>query len=380
MGASTQANGEALHQRVASSAPNDHRAALSSNSPAAISAMAKHGKIHFLHLNESPYPPSPRAISAISEAAVNLNRYADASATALGDALATRTGIPASRIVFGCGAEELIQVLCRVTVRPGDEVVLPAPSWPSFAMFAELQGGNPIRASLDESGANDPQAIIDAITPNTRLVICCTPNPPSGGMMLASSVERLVQAVPDWVMLLFDEAYFEFGQHANGPNCLSSLRKRKGPWASVRTFSKAYGLAGARIGYALCGSEDVADSIRRYKLHYGASVLAQTAALAALSDEKHLQKILTAIAEERDRLNQLLGELNLTTHPTAANFVSVTLPMAATRVIDHLSEKGILVRGWRDAAYPKEIRITVGLKNDTDALIGALREILEGQP
>ncbi|MGH7123458.1 MAG: aminotransferase class I/II-fold pyridoxal phosphate-dependent enzyme, partial [Stellaceae bacterium] len=148
------------------------------------------------------------------------------------------------------------------------------------------------------------------------------------------------------------------------------------PWVVMRTFSKAYGLAGARLGYALCGSDEVADAIRKVKLHFGATATAQAAALAALEDDAYLDKVVAAVALERERLSDGLKRLGLRVFPSAANFVSAVMPMPAVRVMEELRRRRILIRDWRDPEHLQEIRITVGLPDDTDAVIVALSDIL----
>lgn len=356
--------------------PAAPRGARSANSPTESTAPAHLGPVRYLHLNESPYPPSPKAVEAIRAAAGSLNRYADADATVLVTALGERTHIAPSRIVVGCGSEELIQVLCTLTAGPGDQVVVPAPSFPSFALCVHLQGATPVRANVEASGANDAKTILGALTDKTRLVFCCTPNPPTGGMMTAAALEEVAGAVPEHIMLVIDEAYHEFGRHAGGPDVLPIVKRRRGPWAVLRTFSKAYGLAGARIGYALCSADDVADAMRQAKLHYGASVLAQAGAAAALADDGHLSQTLDAVARERERLRQGLAALGLVTFPSAANFVGVRMPIPAADALAELQKRKILVRGWRDPDYLHELRITVGRADDTDAVLAAVKEII----
>jgi len=207
-----------------------------------------------LHLNESPYPPSPKAIEAVQVAAASLNRYPDSQGKALAAALSARTGIAAAHIVFGCGSDELIHDFCTFALSAGDHAVVPAPTFPSFAVETRVQGAMPLRVKLDARGANDAAGLVAAVTDRTHLVFCCTPNPPSGGQMTAAGLEQIAEGVPDHVLLIVDEAYHEFGRQAGGPDALAILKKRPGPWAVMRTFSKAYSLAGARIGYALCGS------------------------------------------------------------------------------------------------------------------------------
>ena len=335
-------------------------------------------KVHMLHLNESPYPPSPKAIEAVQTAAASLNRYPDSQGKTLAQMLSARTGVPAAHILFGCGSDELIHDFCTFALSPGDHAVVPAPTFPSFAVEVRIQGAIPIRVKLDARGANDAAGLVAAVTDRTRLVFCCTPNPPSGGQMTAAGLEQVAEGVPDHVLLIVDEAYHEFGRQAGGPDALAILRKRRGSWAVMRTFSKAYSLAGARIGYALCGSEEVAEALRKVKLHFGATVPAQAAALAALEDDAYLDKVVAAVARERQRLSDGLRGFGLEVFPSAANFVSAKLPILATTAVEQLRRRRILIRDWRDPEHLHEIRITVGLAEDTDAVITALRDILSG--
>lgn len=343
---------------------------------AADLAGANAPKVHMLHFNESPYPPSPKAIEAVQAIAGNLNRYPDSQGKALAQALSLRTGIATGRIVFGCGSDEIIHDVCTFALSPGDHAVVPAPTFPSFAMEARIQGATPIRVKLTAEGANDTAGLVAAVTDRTRVVFCCTPNPPTGGFVDAAGIEEIAEGVPESVLLVVDEAYHEFGRHAGGPDVLPILAKRRGPWVVMRTFSKAYGLAGARLGYALCGSDEVAEAIRKVKLHFGATATAQAAALAALEDDAHLDKVVAAVARERERLSKGLKALGLKVFPSAGNFVSAVTPLPAARVMEELRRRRILIRDWRDPDHLQEIRITVGLSEDTDAVLSALRDIL----
>jgi histidinol-phosphate aminotransferase len=347
--------------------------------PQTAASVAKPGaRMRILHLNESPYPPSPRAIEAFAAAAASLNRYPDIFAAALAGALAGRTGVAPERIVFGCGSDELIHLLCEITLGPGDELVIPAPSFPRYALSARILGATPVRTRLDAGGANDPAALARAVTPRTKMVFCCTPNPPSGGLMSEGALDALVRDIPDEVLLVVDEAYHEFGRHAGGPDVIAALRRRQGPWVVLRTFSKAYGLAGARVGYALCGSDAVVDALRKIKMQFNITVASQAAALAALEDEAYLARTLDTVARERTRLSEGMTALGLSPFPTAANFVSARLAMPASAAAEEFRKRGILIRDWRDPEHLNEIRITVGLPDDTDAVLAALREIVAG--
>ncbi|MGQ0664377.1 MAG: aminotransferase class I/II-fold pyridoxal phosphate-dependent enzyme [Pseudomonadota bacterium] len=335
--------------------------------------------VRALNLNECPYPPSPKAVAAIVAAAGIVGRYPDVECRALAAALAERTGLPPSRIVFGAGSDELIHLLCEISLGVGDVAVMPRPTFPRYALSAQIMGAAARKVRIDEAGANDAAGLVAAIDPRTRVVFASTPNAPSGGMMAASALDLLARGVPDNVLVVVDEAYHEFARHAGGPDVLAILKARRGPWAVTRTFSKAYGLGGLRVGYVLCGSDGVYGALRKAKLQYNVNTLAQVAAIAALDDRAHLGHVLDANARERQNLAEGLRALGLAPLPSFANFVSAELPFAAAIAIDGLRARRILVRDWRDPDYARHIRITVGLPDDTRAVLAALGETMAEQ-
>jgi len=325
-----------------------------------------------VHLNESPLPPSPHVAEAIRAATRDLNRYPDIPGRKLADAIAAQVGMPGENIVFGCGSDELLHLAATVALAAGDEAAMPAPAFPRYALSTKLMGAVPKYAKLDAAGACDPDAILAAIGPRTRLVFVCTPNPPSGGMMTGDALRAVAQGVPDDVLLLLDEAYCEFARHAGGPDTLAILRQRKGPWLATRTFSKAYALASMRVGYAICGDAAVGEALRRAKQLFNVPSLSQAAALAAFQDQPYLAKLLDTVSAERAALAAGLAGLGVRVWPSAANFVSCTLPGPASHAMAALETDGILVRDWRDPDHPNELRIGVGMPQDTSAVLAAL--------
>jgi histidinol-phosphate aminotransferase len=332
-----------------------------------------------LNLNESAYPPSPRVIEAIREAAGTVNRYPDPTWRALAAAISKRTGIAPARMVFGNGSDELLMLLAQIVLEPGSSAVLPAPSFPRYPTATLFTGAAAIAVPVRADGANDVGAMLAAIRPDTKLVLCATPNNPTGAMLDAAALQRLASGVPANVLLVVDEAYFEFARHAGGPDALDALAERPGPWAIVRTLSKAYGLAGMRVGYALLSGPDLAEALNRVRGMFNVNMLAQAAALAALSDEAHTKRLLEDCATERRRLSEGFARLGCAPLPSVANFVSAQMPMPAADAVQALQQRGILVATVGAAPFDRHIRVTIGTAEDTDAVLGALEEILKGR-
>ncbi|MBM3571408.1 MAG: aminotransferase class I/II-fold pyridoxal phosphate-dependent enzyme [Alphaproteobacteria bacterium] len=335
--------------------------------------------LRLLNLNECPYPPSQRAIEAMARLISGVNRYPETRGNKLAQAISARTGVPAERIMFGMGSDELLGLASQIALTPSDSIVAPTPSFPRYRLSATLLGARPILVPIDQTGACDVDGLVAAVQPNTRMLYVCTPNNPSGEQLDDARLERLIARTPDNLILAVDEAYFEFGQHAGGPNVLAHLARRNGPWMVFRTFSKAYALAGLRIGYVLCGSDEIADALRKVRTTFNVTNLAQQAALAALDDEYHLKFILDSTARERKRLADGFVKLGYKPLPTVTNFVSVDLGINAWPVIDALLLHGVSAREWRDPGYETFLRVTVGTAEDTDTVLKALPLALKTQ-
>ncbi len=327
-----------------------------------------------LNLNEAPMPPSPRVVAAIQAAASELNRYPEHNPDALARALAERASLPADRVIFGNGSDELILLAGQVALSPGDEAVLPVPSFPPYGKAIAMQDAVAVAVPTRADGVMDVAATLAALGPRCRLGFAATPNNPTGGMLNGEEVERLALGVPDTALLVLDEAYFEFGRHAGGPDILPIMARRRGPWVVTRTLSKAYSLAGLRVGYGYAGTAALAEAFRKVRTAFTLNRLAQAAALAALDDEAYMQATLDANARERRRLTDGLGALGFDPFPSAANFVAArTSPYSGERLAAVLRRSGILVQPVAWPGVPDALRITIGTAEDTDAVLEALR-------
>ncbi|HPG28529.1 MAG TPA: aminotransferase class I/II-fold pyridoxal phosphate-dependent enzyme, partial [Myxococcota bacterium] len=240
--------------------------------------------------NENPLGPSPKAVEAMRAAAGDIHRYPDGASFALRRKLSDRLGIEGRQLVFGAGADEILELIAKTLLGPGDEVVY---GWPSFAMYPIVvkgMGAVGVPVALDERFVHDLDAMAKAVTERTRVVMVCNPNNPTGTSVGADAFARFVDALPDDVVLAIDEAYFEFVRREDFPDVVSLIARRPGTIA-LRTFSKIYGLAGIRIGYGICDPE-LASYLERARHPFNVNRLAEVAAMAALDDEEHVRRTL----------------------------------------------------------------------------------------
>ena len=344
--------------------------------PTAALASERTGKVHRLDLNECPYPPAPMVVAAMREVAGRVNRYGDGGNPRLSAEIAARTGVSDSHIRWGAGSVELLAAAIRIAVAPGDQVVAPTPLWRRFESVFRIVDADVARVANRPGGGIDAERLVAAVGNNTRILVCVTPNNPTGLMLSADELTHIVEGTPDNVLLYVDEAYHEFAVHAGGPDALPIVAKRAGPWLITRTFSKAYALAGVRIGYALCSSAAIADALRAVTSTFNVCCFGEAAALAALDEPDYTRFLLEKNAEERTRLIDGLWALGLEPLPSVTNFVSVALSIPADQAAQAMATRGIRIATWGAAGYENYIRVSVGLPDDTDAFLQALGEIL----
>lgn len=330
-----------------------------------------------LNLNEAPVPPAPKVLAAMREACGALNRYPDHEGTALVAALAKRTGVSADRIVIGAGTNELLFLSGDVALDPGDHAVAPVPSFPTYARVIAMRGAELSGIEVRSDGVVDTLAMIAAVTAQTRLLFTATPNNPTGGMMSREDIEHLVEQVPDHVLLHFDEAYFEFGMHAGGPDALPIIARRKGPWIITRSFSKAYSLAGARVGYGIASSPELAEAYRKIRVTFSVSAIALAGARAAFDETDYVAALLDHNTKERAFLAVGLEKLGMRVLPSAANFVMALADRPASQLAGQLARKNIFILPVPWPAGNGSLRITIGSHGDMEAVVAALAEAIK---
>jgi len=333
-------------------------------------------KIHAMGLNESFFPPSPNAIQAMRDNLNTVNLYPDAQCPHLTDIIAERTGVARNCIVWGNGSEELLKGSIDLSLSPGDGLVLPVPTfWGYKAMVAAFEANVAEIPNLLD-GKIDIDGVHAAIDRNTKIVFLITPNNPSGSMIEKDELERAINGVPDDVLLCVDEAYYDYGIYAGGPDVLSVLKKREGPWITVFTFSKAYAMAGMRIGYALCSSNEIAQALQKTTCVFNVPLLAQYAARESLLDKKHLNFILQETKTGREQLYSGLCNLGLEPLKSVTNFVSTKLPANGRDVMREMLKNGVQINAWADFGYENFIRITVNREESNSKCLATLEKVL----
>jgi len=321
--------------------------------------------------NENPLGPSPRAVEALWNAAEGMHRYPDGASFRLRQALAVRLGVEPRQLVFGAGCDEILELLAKCFLGPSDEIVF---AWPSFAMYPVVtqgMGATAVRVPLDGALVHDLRAMRGAVTSRTRLVIVCNPNNPTGTSVGAEDFDRFVASLPEDVVLAIDEAYVEFAKRSDFPDALGWVRRRPGT-CTLRTFSKLYGLAGLRVGYAVADPE-LAGYLERARHPFNVSLAAEAAALAALDDHEHVEKTLRTNAEGMAFLGRELARLGLETWPSDANFLLAEAPPGT---YERLLREGVIVRPMEGFGLPNHVRITIGLAEENERLVKALEKIL----
>ncbi|MDR1088072.1 MAG: histidinol-phosphate transaminase [Coriobacteriales bacterium] len=334
-----------------------------------ICGIAQTPSIHKLSSNESPYPPFPTALEAMQQCLPELNRYSDGSSYALRQGLSAEYGVPLEQIMVGNGTNELLMLLAQACLTPKSRV---AYCWPSFIVYrmgAQVAGAVYDELPLTADGRFDTDALLRAITPDTKLVILCSPNNPSGGIVMQEEYERFMAAVPDHVLVVLDLAYTEFvteSEHLAALSCYDGVR----PLVVFHTFSKIYGLAGVRVGYGFA-PVPVIEAMDKLREPFNVNTVAQVGALASLGQNEELERRRAENALERTRLCEAFDRLGLAYFASQANFVWVFVP-EPEQSFEQLLKRGVIVRAFPGGGG---LRVGVGRREDTLATIEAFDQL-----
>jgi histidinol-phosphate aminotransferase len=325
--------------------------------------------------NEVSAGPLPSVVTAIAEAATGVNRYPDSGCTELTGRLADKLGVPADHLALGCGSVTLCQQLVQATCTENDEVLFAWRSFEAYPIVTHVAGARQIRVPLTSEHVHDLDAMAAAITPNTRMVFVCNPNNPTGTALRTEEIEAFIAKVPRDVLVVLDEAYKEFVDDAHVPDGVELAKQQ---WAAgrdnvavLRTFSKAWGLAGLRVGYLIAEDPAVADAVRRTHVPFSVSMLAQAAAVAALASDEEVRRRCAAVTAERERLTAALRERGLDVADSQANFVWLPVGERTAELAAALESRAVITRPFAGEG----IRVTVGTPEEDDVFLSALDEV-----
>nr|WP_210167680.1 histidinol-phosphate transaminase [Streptomyces sp. SID4946] len=316
-----------------------------------------------LSSNENPYPPLPGVLERVTAAAASFNRYPDMACAALTEELAERFGVPASHVATGTGSVGVAQQLIQATSGPGDEVIYAWRSFEAYPIITQINGARSVQVPLTPGDVHDLDAMAEAITDRTRLIFVCNPNNPTGTVVRRAELERFLDRVPKDVLVVLDEAYREFIRDPEVPDGVELYRERPNVCV-LRTFSKAYGLAGLRVGFAIA-HEPVAAALRKTAVPFGVSQLAQEAAIASLRAEDELLGRVGSLVCERTRVVDALRAQGWTVPETQANFVWMRLGERTTAFAQACEEHGVVVRPFAGEG----VRVTIGEAEANDIFL-----------
>lgn len=325
--------------------------------------------------NENSLGPSPLAVEAIGNSLGSLHRYPDGGCYYLSKALAGHLNLSPEELVLGNGSNEIIDLLVSCFVAPEDEVVSSFPSFLVYQNAVQIRDGVNRVIPLKEM-RHDLDGIVSAITPRTRLIFLDNPNNPTGTLIEKEEFDRFLEQVPDTVIVVVDEAYVDFTSPEMRLNIHDYLYGDK-PVVFLRTFSKAYGLAGLRIGYGIM-RRDISTYLHRVRQPFNVNELAQVGALACLQDKEHYDKTMAMTRDGIPSLRAEIEKLGCTTFPSHANFFLVDVKTDCRKIYESLLHKGVIVRPMHSYDYPEYIRITVGTAKENQRLLTALAETLAG--
>ncbi len=325
--------------------------------------------------NENPLGPSPKALEALQDAFLEVNRYPDGSGYHLRGALAEFHGLSQGHFILGNGTNEVLEIIAHAFLEPGDEAIISESAFIVFQIVAQLVDARRVLVPLKDY-THDLKAMRERVSPRTKLLFVANPNNPTGTVVGGGPLRELLESLPKSVIVVVDEAYCHYVARADYPNAAAWVRDYPNLLA-LRTFSKAYGLAGLRVGYGV-GNPELVDCLNRVREPFNVNSLALAAARAALSDEGHVRKSVEVNSRGRDYLYRELERLGVPYVSSEANFLLVEVGDGADCYRELLRE-GVIIRPLGGYGLPRHVRVTVGLPKENERFIEALRRVRSGR-
>ncbi|MTI83355.1 MAG: histidinol-phosphate transaminase [Firmicutes bacterium] len=330
--------------------------------------------VYKLSFNENFNGPSPAAVKAMQEAAAKVNFYPSSYSVELSGALAGEFGVENTNLLLSNGADEMINLVAQTFAGPGDRVIFPSPSFGAYAVATRMVGAEPVPVPLLDYTV-DLDAMLSEVDDKVKLIYICNPNNPTGTMLEPQKVQRFLSKIPSHVMVMLDEAYMEFTPDPQRLTAINLLNQFPNIGV-IRTFSKIYGLAGARVGYLIAGKETVC-AVHKVRPPFNVNGVAQAGALAALKDRKYMEEMRCINDVQRQYLEGEINRMGMNFVPSCANFLFIDTGGDAGIIYEKLVQRGIVVRPGAQFGEPGFMRVSVGSQDANRKFISALREIME---
>lgn len=325
--------------------------------------------------NENPLGPSRSLRRLFSDIGELARLYPDPQGRALCTRLADNFGVDSRQVILGNGSEDLIGVICRSVVRPGDTVATLYPSFPLHEDYTALMGGRIERVPVTENLTVDMAALLAAAARKPRMLMFSNPMNPVGCWLTPDELAAVIAAIDAQTLLVIDEAYAEYAAGEDYPSAIDMLKGKDIPWVVLRTFSKAYGLAGLRIGYGIVSDSGLCDFFNRARTPFNTNAIAQASAIAALDDLDHLAQSVNAALEERKRLKAALAAAGYRTAPSKGNFLFVDVRQNAADLAVALLKCGVIVKPWKQPGFDMFIRVSMGSREENDHFLRSLEAV-----
>ena len=342
----------------------------------AVRSRYKLDRIAKLASNENPFGASPRALAALADMAALTAHYPDGECLALKKALSGFLGVPAARIAVGNGSENLIELACLAFLNPGERVVTADPCFGLHEIFARAMSARVDKIPFDAGFQFDVPQWRRALATPAKIVMIANPSNPVGCRLDVEQFRSVIAAAPPDALLLIDEAYYEFANGAGFPDSLTELARQERPWLVLRTFSKAYGLAGLRVGYGIASSAQLCETLERVRTPFNVNAAAQAAAVAALGDQGHVSYSVQGILLEREIVRRELERAGYAVAPSHTNFLFFDSGEPAVPLAERLLARGVIVKPWRDPGYERFVRVSIGSRADNEQFLAALNDVM----
>jgi histidinol-phosphate aminotransferase len=339
---------------------------------AEVQARYAPSRISKLGSNENPHGPSPGVAAALASYITQPQLYPDPAGRALRERLAARHGVEVGQIILGNGSEDLLSVICRTVLRPGDRMVTLYPSFPLHEDYATVMGATVDRAGLRQDFTIDVDTLLSKVASGPRLVMFANPMNPAGAWLGRDDLQRVIAAAPAETLVVIDEAYAEYAASGDYLEAPQALRARPENWIVLRTFSKAWGLAGLRIGYGIVSGSALSTYLDRVRTPFNTNGAAQAAALAALDDTDYVAMIAHQTVAERERVAAALTQAGYRVVPSKGNFLFFDANTASGDMAEALLHAGVIVKPWKQDGYASFVRVSIGTFEENEHFLSAL--------